>query len=176
MRRISCGLIPGKFQLTTFSWLGTQFPVGGALSIYKYDPKNVQENYGGGGSTQINTLLQQEGFAASENLASNIETLGATDEKAARRRGGKPACLPGRLHSHLHIQVASAAAAQHRNTFIFDAQRSSTLRSGRDVELVLAIECWDHDIGPQRRLWERDRDNAVKVFPLALKESVLLNA
>jgi peptide/nickel transport system substrate-binding protein len=47
----------GKFQITTFTWLGTPFPVGSSVSIYKYDPKNVGQNYGSGGNDTINTLL-----------------------------------------------------------------------------------------------------------------------
>jgi peptide/nickel transport system substrate-binding protein len=49
----------GKFQITTFTWLGTPFPVGGSVSIYKYDPSNIGQNYGSGGNTTINTLLAQ---------------------------------------------------------------------------------------------------------------------
>lgn len=47
----------GKFQLTTFTWIGTQFPVGGSLAIYKYDPKNIGQNFGSGGNAAINALL-----------------------------------------------------------------------------------------------------------------------
>lgn len=52
-------IIPGKFQITTFTWIGTPFPVGGSVGIYRYDPKNVGENYGSGGTDQSNALLNQ---------------------------------------------------------------------------------------------------------------------
>ena len=48
-----------KFQLTTFTWIGTQFPVGGSIGIYRYDPKNLSENYGLGGNTAINAILNK---------------------------------------------------------------------------------------------------------------------
>jgi peptide/nickel transport system substrate-binding protein len=54
---------PGKFQITTYTWIGTPFPVGGALSIFKYDPKNIGQNYGLGGSPAINQLLQNASTA-----------------------------------------------------------------------------------------------------------------
>jgi peptide/nickel transport system substrate-binding protein len=53
----------GKFQITTFTWIGTAFPVGGALSIFKFDPKNVGQNYGSGGNTAINALLAKASTA-----------------------------------------------------------------------------------------------------------------
>lgn len=52
-------IIPGKFQLTTFTWIGTQFPVGGSVGIYRYDPKNVGQNYGAGGDSTVNKLLNE---------------------------------------------------------------------------------------------------------------------
>lgn len=67
-------IIPGNFDLTTFTWIGTPFPVGGALSIFKYDPKNTGQNYGSGGSTAINDLLQKASTASStdeENKLAN---------------------------------------------------------------------------------------------------------
>lgn len=50
---------PGKFQVTIFTWENNQFPAGSTTSIYKLDPKNVQQNYGQAGSTEINDLLDQ---------------------------------------------------------------------------------------------------------------------
>jgi len=49
----------GNFEMTVFTWQGTQFPVAGALSIFKYDPKNIGQNYGSGGSEEINKLLEE---------------------------------------------------------------------------------------------------------------------
>ena len=70
---------PGKFQLTTFTWIGTAFPVGSALSIFKYDPKNIGQNYGQGGSTAINTLISNASSAAT---AAQENTLANTASKA----------------------------------------------------------------------------------------------
>ena len=56
-------ITPGKFQLTTFTWIGTPFPVGGALSIFNYNPKAAGQNYGFGGNAQINKLLEQASTA-----------------------------------------------------------------------------------------------------------------
>lgn len=64
----------GNFQLTTFTWNGVALPVGGSLSIYTLDPKNVQQNYGAGGSTEINALLGKAVTAddtATENKLAN---------------------------------------------------------------------------------------------------------
>jgi len=71
---ISKYIIPGNFDLTTFTWIGTPFPVGGALSIFKYDPKNTGQNYGSGGNEQINAMLQKASTASStdeENKLAN---------------------------------------------------------------------------------------------------------
>ena len=64
----------GKFQITTFTWIGTPFPVGGALSIFKYDPKAKGQNAGFGGTTAINTLLAKASSSATvdeENKLAN---------------------------------------------------------------------------------------------------------
>jgi peptide/nickel transport system substrate-binding protein len=63
---------PGKFQITTFTWIGTAFPVGGALSIFKYDPKNIGQNYGLGGSPQINDLLAKASTAQTSDEENNL--------------------------------------------------------------------------------------------------------
>lgn len=63
-----------KFQITTFTWIGTQFPVGGALSIFKFDPKAKGQNAGFGGDAAINTLLTNAATAptsAKENALAN---------------------------------------------------------------------------------------------------------
>lgn len=67
-------ITPGKFDITTFTWIGTPFPIGGALSIFKYDPKNPGQNYGQGGNTEINTLLSNaytSATTAQENTLAN---------------------------------------------------------------------------------------------------------
>lgn len=75
----------GKFQLTTFTWIGTPFPVGGALSIFKYNPKVRGQNYGFGGSEQINTLLAKAASSATtdeENTLANDASTAMWDNAA----------------------------------------------------------------------------------------------
>lgn len=48
----------GNFQLATWTWNGVAMPVSGSLSMYTLDPKNIQQNYGRGGSDEINRLLR----------------------------------------------------------------------------------------------------------------------
>jgi peptide/nickel transport system substrate-binding protein len=68
----------GKFQLTTFTWIGTPFPVGGALSIFKYNPKVRGQNYGFGGSTQINELLAKAASSSSSDEENNLANEAST--------------------------------------------------------------------------------------------------
>ena len=70
---------PGKFDITTFTWIGTPFPIGGALSIYKYDPKNIGQNYGSGGNAQINSMLEQ---AYTSKTTAEENSLANTASKA----------------------------------------------------------------------------------------------
>jgi peptide/nickel transport system substrate-binding protein len=68
----------GKFQMTTFTWIGTPFPVGGALSIFKYNPKVRGQNYGFGGSTAINALLARAASAPSSDEENNLANEAST--------------------------------------------------------------------------------------------------
>jgi peptide/nickel transport system substrate-binding protein len=72
-------IIPGKFQLTTFTWIGQPFPVSSSVPVYNYDPKNVGENYGFGGTAAINALLAQSLSApnptSEDNLANQADAL-----------------------------------------------------------------------------------------------------
>jgi peptide/nickel transport system substrate-binding protein len=78
----------GKFQLTTFTWIGTPFPVGGALSIFKYNPKVRGQNYGFGGSEQINQLL------ASASTATNADEENKLANQASQSMWDNAAWLP----------------------------------------------------------------------------------
>jgi hypothetical protein len=91
--------------------------------------RNVVERF-------VNTLVQREGFTASDNLCSNIETLGSSDEKSAKRRGGRPPCLPGHLHSHLHDLRIHGNAVVHPFEPGSTMPKSLTLHD-RDLDLVL---------------------------------------
>lgn len=60
----------GNFQLATWTWNGVAMPVSGSLSMYTLDQANIQQNYGRGGSEEINDLLKravQATSAAEEN-------------------------------------------------------------------------------------------------------------
>ncbi|HSY14378.1 MAG TPA: ABC transporter family substrate-binding protein [Jatrophihabitantaceae bacterium] len=90
----------GKFQLTTFTWIGTSFPVGGALSIFKYDPSSVGQNYGSGGSDEINALL---GEAAS---APNAKAEAVLANRASQAMWANAAWLP--LYQRPQIVAANS--------------------------------------------------------------------
>ncbi len=53
-------ITPGQFDMTLFSWLGTQFPVGESQSIYRKPVGDkVQQNYARVGSDQLDHVLDQ---------------------------------------------------------------------------------------------------------------------
>lgn len=49
----------GNFDLSTFRWLVTAFPVTNSRGVYYLDPANVNENYGKVGNAGINSLFDQ---------------------------------------------------------------------------------------------------------------------
>lgn len=81
-------IIPGDFQLTTFTWITTAFPVGGSLEVFRYDPRNVGQNYGSGGSAEINRLLTSAVAAPSTSREADL----AND--ASRLMWGNASWLP----------------------------------------------------------------------------------
>jgi peptide/nickel transport system substrate-binding protein len=58
-------IVPGNFDVTAFSWVGTPFPISSGKSIYvnpKKDKKGelqIQQNYGRSGSPEIDQLMTQ---------------------------------------------------------------------------------------------------------------------
>ncbi len=53
-------ITPGQFDLTVFSWLGTQFPIGSSQSIYgKPKGNQIQQNYARIGSDELDHVLNQ---------------------------------------------------------------------------------------------------------------------
>lgn len=51
---------PGRFDMTVFSWLGTQFPVGSSQGIYMNPVGNaIQQNYARTGSDQLDQLFRE---------------------------------------------------------------------------------------------------------------------
>jgi peptide/nickel transport system substrate-binding protein len=53
-------ITPGRFDFTVFSWLGTQFPISSAQSIYmKPVGDSIQQNYARIGTDQIDQLFRQ---------------------------------------------------------------------------------------------------------------------
>ncbi|GAA1314477.1 ABC transporter family substrate-binding protein [Leucobacter albus] len=69
----------GNFQLATWTWNGVVTPVAKSLSMYTLDPNNIQRNYGAGGTTEINDLLQQA--VQSHTLEEKYDTANLADEK-----------------------------------------------------------------------------------------------
>ena len=52
-------ITPGRFDFTVFSWMGTQFPVGSAQSIYtKPVGDKIQQNYARSGSDELDKQYQ----------------------------------------------------------------------------------------------------------------------
>lgn len=49
----------GDFDITSFRWLSTAFPISSSKSIYALDPANVNQNYGRVGSDEINKLFDE---------------------------------------------------------------------------------------------------------------------
>jgi peptide/nickel transport system substrate-binding protein len=51
-------ITPGNFDMTTFSWIGTQFPISSSISIYE-SPKGdeIQQNYARVGSAELDAKL-----------------------------------------------------------------------------------------------------------------------
>jgi peptide/nickel transport system substrate-binding protein len=53
-------ITPGQYDFTVFAWLGTQFPISSAKSIYaKPNGDDIQQNYARVGSDQIDALFDQ---------------------------------------------------------------------------------------------------------------------
>lgn len=71
-------VIPGNFDMTPFSYIGTPFPVSSSYGIYANSPdgKNWNANFGRTGSAAIDTAMQKAG--------ANLDPKGAiTDTNAA---------------------------------------------------------------------------------------------
>jgi peptide/nickel transport system substrate-binding protein len=49
----------GDFDITSFRWLSTAFPISSSKAIYALDPANTQQNYGRVGNDTINKLFDQ---------------------------------------------------------------------------------------------------------------------
>ena len=83
--------------------------------------------------------------------------------------------LARRLDSHLDVKIAFAVPIEHRHAFVADAKRSSRLRALGNFQLVFALKRRNHDLGAKGSLRKRNRNHAVQVVALALKESVLFD-
>jgi peptide/nickel transport system substrate-binding protein len=68
-------VIPGNYDITPFSWLGTPFPVSSAQSIYANPTKDdkgelqIQQNFARVGSKQIDDLMDQAEQTLDQNQA-----------------------------------------------------------------------------------------------------------
>ncbi|HEY2273616.1 MAG TPA: ABC transporter family substrate-binding protein [Jatrophihabitantaceae bacterium] len=52
-------IIPGNFDVSPFSWLGTPFPISSSLSIYASPKAGGGQNFTGVSNPQVDTLLKQ---------------------------------------------------------------------------------------------------------------------
>jgi peptide/nickel transport system substrate-binding protein len=68
----------GNFDITHFSWIGTQTPISSSTSIYRLD-EEVNQNFGRIGSEEINALyeeaLQELDDDRRIEIANEIDTL-----------------------------------------------------------------------------------------------------
>ncbi len=83
--------------------------------------------------------------------------------------------FPGRLDSHFDVKIAFAVPIEYRHAFVPDAKRGSRLRALGNFQPVFSFQCRNHDLDAEGSLRERDRNHAVQVVALALKEGVLLD-
>jgi hypothetical protein len=81
----------------------------------------------------------------------------------------------GGLYSHLNEKIAFAVPIEHRHAFVPDAKRGSRLRALRDFQLVFSLQRRNYNLRAQGGLRERNRNHAVQVVALALKEGVLFD-
>ncbi len=49
----------GNFDFAMFSWVGDTFPLSGLPQIYRYDPNDLQGNYGRIGTPELNDLIER---------------------------------------------------------------------------------------------------------------------
>jgi peptide/nickel transport system substrate-binding protein len=52
-------IIPGNFDISPFSWLGTPFPISSSLSIYESPKAGGGQNFTGVANPQVDKLLKQ---------------------------------------------------------------------------------------------------------------------
>ncbi|MCW2990610.1 MAG: ABC-type dipeptide transport system periplasmic component-like protein, partial [Solirubrobacterales bacterium] len=66
-------VIPGNYDITPFSWLGTPFPISSSTSIY-IEPKgdNFQQNFARVGSPEIDDLMHQANGTFDENQSRDL--------------------------------------------------------------------------------------------------------
>jgi len=72
-------------------------------------------------------------------------------------------------------QVAAAPAAQVGDTIALQLEYSARLRSGRDLQLRLAVDGWDLNLVSERCLGDVDRQVEDNVVLVPLEHVVLLN-
>ena len=73
----------------------------------------------------------------------------------------------------MHVEIAAAAAVDHRNAAVPDADLAAALRALRNLHLVRLIERGDFDLRAQRRLRDVHRNGAVQILFAPLEEGVL---
>src|ERR1019366_6001530 len=83
--------------------------------------------------------------------------------------------FPGCLYSHLDEKIAFAVPIEYRHAFVPDAKRGSRLRAFGHFQLVFSLKRRNYNLGAEGSLRVRDRNHAVEVVALALKEGVLFD-
>ena len=83
--------------------------------------------------------------------------------------------FPGCLDSHLDIKIAFAVPVEYRHAFVPYAKRGSRLRAFGDLQLVFPFKRRNHNLDAEGSLRKRDRNHAVQVVALTLKEGMLLH-
>ena len=83
--------------------------------------------------------------------------------------------FPGCLYSHLDKKIAFTVPVEYRHAFAPYAKRGSRLRAFGDLQLVFSFKRRNHNLDAERSLRKRNRNHAVQVVALALKEGVLLD-
>jgi hypothetical protein len=121
-------IIPGNFDVSPFSWIGTPFPISSSLSIYKSPKAGGGQNFTGLANPQVDKLLDQAVAETDQNKA--VADVESADKLLYQEVHAVPApadvwrqerhCQPwlvrlrnGRLHQdRLHEVIARRTAAE----------------------------------------------------------------
>ena len=83
--------------------------------------------------------------------------------------------FPRRLYSYLNEKIAFAVPIEHWHAFVPDAKRGSRLRAFGNFQPVFSLQRRNHNLRAQSSLRKRNRNHAVQVVALTLKEGMLFD-